>query len=221
MKSNSNLIFGAILTAQLVFAGLALVTENFLFKSGSAGFGALAVVLLAGQKYLRKTEVWFVLSAFLFSIGGDYFLSHRNGELMMFVYGIGLFFIAHIGYLGYALANGRLSIPVTLVVSVGYLIFFFTGLYPGISDAVLMWAALAYLIVSCISMGAAWGITSKGIPRTMYIWGIGMIVFSDTLIAFREFMAYTQWDFLILPTYYLAHILVTASVWKRWGVSAA
>lgn len=220
MKSNSNLIFGAILTAQLVFAGIALVTENFFFKSGSAGFGALAVLLLAGQKYLRKTEVWFVLSAFLFSIGGDYFLSHRNGELMMFVYGIGLFFIAHLGYLGYALSNGRLSIPVTTVVSVGYLIFFFVGLYPGIPDPVLMWAALGYLIVSCISMGAAWGMASKGISRTLYIWGIGMIVFSDTLIAFREFMAYSQWDFLILPTYYLAHILVTAAVWKRWGTSA-
>lgn len=220
MKSNSNLIFGVLLSAQLVFAGLALVTDNFFFKSGSAGFGALAVLFLAGRKELNKKEIGFVLAAFLFSIGGDYFLSHRDGELMRFVYGIGLFFIAHLGYLGYALANGRLSIPATLMVSVGYLIFFFVGLYPGIADPVLMWAALGYLIVSCISMGAAWGIRPKGTSRTFYVWGIGLILFSDTLIAFREFMAYSQWDFLILPTYYLAHILVTASVWKRFGIPA-
>ena len=217
MKSNSNLIFGALLTAQLVFAGIALVTENFFFKSGSAGFGALAVLLLAMRHREQRAALGFVIAAFVFSIGGDYFLSNRGGELMMFVYGIGLFFIAHIGYLSYALANGKFSYPVTLGVSAVYLVFFFFALSPGISETVLLWAALVYLIVSCIFMGAAWGIRPKGGPRNAYVMGIGLILFSDTLIAFREFMAYSDWDFLILPTYYLAHILVTVSVWQRWA----
>ncbi|MFM1877252.1 MAG: hypothetical protein RLZZ241_118 [Bacteroidota bacterium] len=215
MKSNSNRILGAIVILQLGFAGLALATENFLFKSGSAGFGAIAILALAASAKWRKKELWYALVAFAFSIGGDYFLSHRNGELMMFIYGISLFFIAHLGYLGYALYNGRLSRKGTLFITVGYLVFFFAGLYPGIPDTILLWAALAYLLVSCISMGAALGITSDLPGKQWYVGGIALIVFSDTLIALREFMQVLQGDFLVLPTYYLAHIAVTIAVWKN------
>lgn len=214
MKSNSNSILGTIVILQLAFAGLALATENFLFKSGSAGFGALAILMLAASAKWKKTELWYALVAFVFSIGGDYFLSHRNGELMMFIYGIGLFFIAHLGYLGYALYHGRLSRMGTLLITVGYLIFFFVGLYPGIPDPILLWSALAYLLVSCISMGAALGIKADLPGKPWYVGGIALIVFSDTLIALREFMQVTQWDFLVLPTYYAAHILVTVAAWK-------
>lgn len=41
-----------------------------------------------------------------------------------------------------------------------------------------------------------------------------MILFSDTLIALREFMEYGKWDFLVLPTYYLAHIVITRALWQ-------
>ena len=42
-----------------------------------------------------------------------------------------------------------------------------------------------------------------------YLAGIALIVFSDTLISFKEFLRYRRFDFLILPTYYLAHLCVT------------
>lgn len=214
MKPNKTILL-TLLLGQVVFAALALTVGGFLFQSGSAGLGIVAILWLMGRKGLRRSDLWMVIGAFAFSIVGDYFLSNRGGDALMFVYGIGFFFLAHLGYLGYALCHGRLHLPVTALFCGGYLIFFFTSLYGGISDPVLMWAALAYLFVSCFSMGAAWGITPRGPSRTFYLLGIGLVLFSDTLIAFREFMSYTRWDFLILPTYYGAHILVALAVWLR------
>lgn len=215
MKPNKTLI-GALVAGQLITAGLAFSTGEFLFKSGSAGIGILVMLVLMAPGGFKRADLWMVAGAFLYSIIGDYFLSHRDGSGMMFVFGIGFFFLAHLGYLGYAIYHGRLHWPVTLLFCGGYLVFFFTSLYGGISDPVLMWSALAYLFVSCFSMGAAWGIVPKGLSRNLFVGGIALILFSDTLIAFREFMAYTDWDFLILPTYYLAHILVTLAVWIGW-----
>lgn len=214
-----NILLYTLLAGQVLSAGLALSTGNFLFKSGSAGLGAIAILVLMMHSRFRRADLWLAVGAFVFSIVGDYFLSNRDGSGMMFVYGIGFFFLAHLGYLGYALCHGRLHRWVTLLFCGGYLIFFFTSLYTGISDPILMWAALAYLFVSCFSMGAAWGITPRGTARNLYLAGIALILFSDTLIAFREFMAYTRWDFLILPTYYLAHILVMLGVWRAWQLN--
>lgn len=206
-----------LLGLQVISALIALSTGNFLFKSGSAGIGALIILILLWRKQFAARDLWMVVGAFLFSIVGDYFLSHRNGDLMRFVYGIFFFFLAHVGYLVYSLFNGKIHWPFTGILCAGYLIFFFTSLYGNIGDPILMWAALAYLFVSCFSLGAAWGLSQRGWVKWGYVFGIGLILFSDTLIAFREFMGYDRWDFLILPTYYLAHIVITLAIFRRYS----
>jgi len=203
-----------LLGLQVISALIALNTGDFLFKSGSAGIGALIILILSSRKRFATPDLWMVIGAFLFSIVGDYFLSHRNGALMMFVYGILFFFVAHVGYLAYSLFNGKIHWLFTALLCTGYLIFFFTSLYENIEDPVLLWAALAYLFVSCFSLGAAWGLSQTGWVKWGYVFGIVLILFSDTLIAFREFMEYQRWDFLILPTYYLAHIVITWALWR-------
>ena len=216
MKPFQTLPVYALLLLQLIAAVLALVYGDFWLKSGSAGIGALIIIILAARRRFATPDVWMVVGAFLLSIVGDYFLSHREGDLMWFVYGILFFFLAHIGYLSYSLYHGKIVLWLTGALCLGYLIFFFTSLYDGIGGGVLLWAALAYLFVSCFSLGAAWGITLSGWPKWGYVGGIALVLFSDTLIAFTEFMAYDRWDFLILPTYYLAHIVITWSVWHRF-----
>lgn len=214
MRTKVRAGYYVLFIAQVATAILALYSGDFLFKSGSAGIGALIILLLSSRKAFRTPDLWLVAGAFVFSIIGDYFLSHRNGVLMMFVYGIFFFFLAHLGYLAYSLFNGKIKWLLTGVLCAGYIIFFFTALYENIADPLLMWAALAYLFVSCFSLGAAWGLSQNVWVKWGYITGIGLILFSDTLIAFREFMEYGRWDFLVLPTYYLAHIVITWSVWK-------
>jgi uncharacterized membrane protein YhhN len=151
----------------------------------------------------------------VWSMVGDYFLSHRPGHPGYFVYGIGAFFVAHLGYLGFALKNGRISWLALGLLLLGYLPFFGFYLHPAMPDPVLRYAALAYLLVSCVSLAAAWGLRLEWQPKTAYVAGIGLVLFSDTIIAFSEFLRYREWNALILPTYYLAHMCVALALFRR------
>ena len=214
MTTKLNLKY-ALLIIPIVLAILALNGFGFFFKSGTAGAGIIIILFAYFGRWKKFRDIWMIVGAFLFSIGGDWFLSHMNGDTNLFISGIALFFVAHIGYLSYALMNGKMKWVFTLIVLAGYLIFFFLMLYPSFEDSKLMIAALIYLLISCFSLGASVGIRADPVLRWAYIIGIVLVVFSDTIIAFNEFVGYKELNFLILPTYYLAHIAVTFSLLKR------
>jgi uncharacterized membrane protein YhhN len=205
-----------LLAISVALAILGVATANFIFKSGTAGMGIIITLLLNMRLKHGAKDTWWILAAFLFSIIGDWFLSHMNGDSLMFVKGIALFFLAHIGYLIYALFNGRIKKAFTGVLLAVYLAFFFLVLYPTFTDTVLMIASLVYLLISCFSLGAAMGMKGDPTARRSFIFGIVLIIFSDTIIAFKEFVDYHMFDFLITPTYYLAHIFITFSLIKRF-----
>ncbi len=210
----NNWIFGLLLIP-FISAIQALNHFGFLFKSGVAGGGILILLYLYGKQLKQSKDVWAIIGAFLFSIGGDWFLSNRNGEMLMFIGGIALFFIAHVGYLTFALMNGQLNRIYTALILGAYLVFFSLIIYPGINDKTLMLASLFYLLISCFSLGAAIGISDHTWFKGLYIFGIGLVLFSDTAISLREFAKFKELDFLILPTYYLAQISITASLMVR------
>lgn len=194
---------------------LALNHFGFPFKAGVATSGILILWWVYSGKLSQSKDVWAIFGAFLFSIAGDWFLSNRHSDTSRFIMGIALFFLAHVGYLVFALMNGRLNRSLTLIILAVYLAFYFFMLSPDIEDKILMVAALLYLLISCFSLGAALGMKGNSTFRWLYIFGIIMVLFSDTIIALREFVKYKDLDFLILPTYYLAQISVTASLMVR------
>ncbi len=155
----------------------------------------------------------YILTAFLFSIGGDFFLSHKTGPRgerpLWFVYGIGLFFMAHLFYLVYFSGEAAFSIIPLLILLVPFLIYFFTRIYFRLKEMSLKVAVFLYLIISCFSLALAIGFQADGWSKFSFITGIGLIVFSDTCIAEAEFMGLTSLRKLILPTYYAAHIALT------------
>lgn len=202
----------SLLLIPLVLAVLALNGFGFFFKSGSAGAGILIILLLWFRDLKQSKDVWMIILAFLFSIGGDWFMSNKQDNAEMFVAGIALFFVAHIGYLLYALMNGRMQWIFTVVILVGYLAFFVLKLAPAIDSHLLLFAVLGYLLISCFSMGAAAGMDAKSLVKWPFVLGIFLVLFSDTIIAFREFVGYKELDYLILPTYYAAHIAITFSL---------
>jgi uncharacterized membrane protein YhhN len=208
---NGNWIYSFLLIP-FACAILALNHFGFFFKAGVAASGILILWLIYSGKLSQSKDVWAIFGAFLFSIAGDWFLSNRNGETSRFIMGIALFFLAHVGYLTFALMNGRLNRLLTLIILAAYLGFYFFMLSPGIEDKTLKAAALCYLLISCFSLGAVLGMKGNSAFRWLYIFGIVMVLFSDTIIALREFVKYKDLDFLILPTYYLAQISVTASL---------
>lgn len=204
-----------LLAISLILAILGVATSNFIFKSGTAGMGIIIILLLLFDIKKVGQESWAIVGAFLFSIIGDWFLSNMNGDASMFVKGIALFFLAHVGYLLYALLNGKIEWKFTMVLLVGYLAFFFLVLYPTFTDTYLMIASLVYLLISCVSLGAAVGMGGNPSAKWSFVFGIILIIFSDTIIAYKEFVGYHAFDFLITPTYYLAHIFITYAVIKK------
>ncbi len=215
MWLRKNWVYGLLLVS-CILAILGVTTSNFVYKSGTAGMGIIILMMLQFQKGKMIKDIWMIIAAFLFSIIGDWFLSNMNGDSLMFVKGIALFFLAHVGYLAYALMNGKIKWAFTGMVLAAYLIFFFVMLYPTFTDMILMTASLIYLLISCFSLGASVGMRANGIVKWSYVFGVIMILFSDTIISFKEFMDYHTFDFLITPTYYLAHICITFSLMKRF-----
>lgn len=204
-----------LLILSVLSAILALTTSNFIYKSGSAAIGILIILVLNIRSVKPSKDNWLIIGAFLFSIAGDWCLSNKLEDTSMYVKGIALFFFAHLCYLLFAIFNGQIKWKFTIVFLIGFLLFFFLSLYPSINDKVLMIAALVYLIVSCLSFGASLGIKDNSIFKWAYVFGIFLVLFSDTLISFTEFIGYKKFNFLILPTYYLAHISVTFSLIRK------
>ena len=164
------------------------------------------------RKLLRRGDIWFVIGAFVFSAIGDYFLSNKRGAESYFVVGIGAYFVAHLGYLGFCLLNGRLHRIALAVLLVGYVPYFIFYLRPAIGDPILLGAVLLYLLISCVVLAAALGLKLSPAAKWLYAFGILMILVSDTFISFNEFLKYRTLNGWILPTYYLAHLTVSASV---------
>ena len=206
-----------LLLIPLVLAYFAIAGVGFFFKAAVPGSCALILLFLFRHILKTNREVWYILLAFLFSMAGDWFLSNKGDSFMMFSVGIGLYLLAHVGYLWFALLNGRLHILFTIMVLTGFLLFFFVKLYPAIEDTVLLIATLLYLLISCISLGAAFGLKLSPLVKWSYFAGVSFILFSDTIIALFEYTSYEGMNFLILPTYYAAHISITFALMRRAG----
>ncbi|MCC7375005.1 MAG: lysoplasmalogenase [Verrucomicrobiales bacterium] len=172
-----------------------------------------AVIITAHQiqNQVSRATGWLVL-AFLASLVGDAFLSTRAGRESFYLAGIAAFFVAHVGYLTFALRHGRLHKTALGILLLGYVGWFVIHLGRAIPSRALQVAALAYLLISCVTLAAACGLRLPALSRHAYLAGIALIVFSDSMIALNDFLKIKSVGFLILPTYYLAQVAVAAAV---------
>jgi len=196
-----------------VVAGLARSTGWLPFKVGVPGLCVLILVnSLRRCAVARRPGIWAVIAAFGMSMVGDYFLSNRPGHSHYFEVGIGAFFVAHLGYLRYSLLNGRLHRIALVVLLIVFVPYFGLFLAPAIRGGGLWLAVLLYLLISCVGLAAAVGLKQPSLEKGFYVAGLGLVVFSDTIISFGEFLHYRDLNSWILPTYYLAHLAITASI---------
>ena len=187
-------------------------THDLPYKMGVPLSCALVLFIYLGRRVIRRRDVWFVIGAFVFSAIGDYFLSNKRDNDPYFVIGIAGYFVAHLGYLGFCLLNGKLDRGALAVLCAGYLPYYALALYPAVDQPALSVAVLLYLIVSCVVVAAARGLRLSPVAKWLYVFGILMILVSDTIISFHEFLEYNAFNDWIHPTYYMAHLAVTASV---------
>jgi hypothetical protein len=197
-----------LLLVPAIFTILSLVRPDiFLFRAAVSVSCAVILWFMSGY-----SSVSWVIAALLVSIGGDWFMSHIGSVSIRFIYGVCLFFIAHLGFLFFCLKNGRINLYVLLPVLAGYLVFFFVALLPALSTPILFVSILAYVLVSCFSLALAAGLRLPSATRWVFTLGIALLMFSDTLIALRSFVGYRDLGFLILPTYFASHIVITLAL---------
>ncbi|MCP4976172.1 MAG: lysoplasmalogenase [Maribacter sp.] len=207
--------FAILVLIQVVFAIIATVSDIIYFKIGVAGIGIIILLMAYAKKLLKFLDVWVVILAFVCSMIGDCFLSNMNGDNSMFMIGISLYLLAHVGYLIFSLLNGSIKLGTTIGILMVFIVFYYSTLYSYITDRLLAYIVLFYLVVSCVSLGAALGIKAVQKIKWPFVVGIGLILFSDTIISFKEFMNYDVLNILILPTYYLAQICITIALYNK------
>lgn len=190
---------------------LYLCTRIYAFSILTTSFSCIIMVIFIGAKNCMKTL--YVAFAFLFSIAGDFMLGHAPHLQFHFIYGVGLFFMAHVCYISYALQNGRINWKFLFLLTAGFLIYYLTTLMPAIDHIAINIAVLLYTLISCLSIAAAAGLKSRSkVSNCLFLSGICCLAFSDTLISLNVFLSIDAIYFLMLPTYYASQILVTASL---------
>lgn len=156
-----------------------------------------------------------LVAALLLSVVGDYFMAHKSGKPMWYIYGISGFLLAHLGFMWYALSRfeGSPRIYIAGAALLAMIVWYLAArVLPKIGDMPMKIAVSAYAVISVLSLIAASGLKGTTPFETLlFSIGIAMIAFSDTMIAENDFVGNKEVFGYIMPTYYLCHILVAAS----------
>ena len=181
---------------------------------------ALAVLRLATRKYvfsalttlscaaLAAARAPVMAAALAVSALGDYFMAHRGGRERVYALGIAGFFIGHALFLAQAVPAARpraVHWAALAALAAAYGAYFFFRAMPRMPKLLRVPGGL-YTAISVAGFGCALMTNDP-----CYAAGIGLLLFSDTMIAENDFLGNRRVAPLILPTYYLCHILATLS----------
>lgn len=170
----------------------------------------LMAVMAWGTAHCRRRDTLTCSMAVAFSLAGDAVLAHIGGTDNGFLMGVALFFIAHLFYTSFFMMHGKIQ-PWVLLFGGGAVLTYVLGwLLPVIPLLTIRSAITAYALVSVLSLSAACGMYKlRGWGQVLCILGISCLLFSDILIAQRKFLGSDVGYSLMLPTYFLSHIIIS------------
>jgi hypothetical protein len=177
-----------------------------------------AILLLLSE---FRAASYCMIAGLLASLAGDYFMGHRYGKMIRYVYGISGFFVAHIFFVLYGAKGFALrpwAIVLGIVLLAGYSVYLKARILPHVREMPLRIAITCYMLVSVLALFFALSMQGTVFERILYILGIACIVFSDTVIGETDFVGTQGIAKLIMPTYYACHILITASVFFKSNI---
>lgn len=192
----------------LVMALLQLATGRYIF-SALVSVSCAAVALVPGV----DMGGLIMAAGLLVSVAGDALLAHQAGHPNRFIEGVACFGAAHVIFAAYAARRFALSpLAAALVAALAalYALYLARRVLPG-QPRPMKIALGGYAAVSLAGLFFALSMTAPQPEYLLYALGIAAIVFSDTMIAEAEFARNPRVRWLILPTYYLCHILLAAS----------
>lgn len=224
MKSKLFLILFAIAVIG-IFSGIALHEKwlDYIFKP-------LIMISLGGHFLMNAAKFeskikFFALWAILFSLFGDTFLMFASKGPNFFIFGLGSFLVAQIGYI---FLFRRLNMvegikpylatkPFWLLLYIVYGAVIYILLFPNL-DAVLKIAVFVYM--SALLGMSVMAFNRKGIQSqisfNLVFAGSLLFVVSDTLIALNKFLAPIPADrFWVMSTYMAAQFLIVTGILKQ------
>lgn len=147
-------------------------------------------------------------AALAVSAAGDWFMDHKGNHETLYICGIAGFFLGHVLLIVHALTSAR-HISAGLYAGAVLGAVFGPYLLLRVIRKVPIMLKLPVVLYTLISLvGLACAVMTGD---ALYIIGIASLLFSDTMIAECDFVGNKSTGPLILPTYYLCHILVTLS----------
>ena len=189
------------------FAVLRLITRKYVFSA----LTTLSCAALSLSPVWSDGWRWSQLilpAALVVSAVGDYFMAHKGGHAEIYRLGIAGFLLAHLLFIVHCCTQWRPRAwiaAVGLILLAGYGMYLIARVLPGIPNLLKLPAAL-YTLISVA------GFTTSLMTRNpLYIIGIALLLFSDTMIAEHDFVGNRAAGALILPTYYLSQLLVALS----------
>ena len=193
----------------LLFCLLRLMTHKYIF-SALISLACAVVVAVAGP----GGTAWLVAVALAVSAGGDWFMAHQGLGPNNFLYGVGLFALAHALFIAFAarrFAFAPAALACAVCLGLAYAVYLGRRIFPSLG-ARLRPALAVYALISLLGLFFALCRRVPPAEKWLYAVGIACILFSDTMIAEGQFAGQAWAKPLILPTYYLCHLLITASL---------
>lgn len=187
-------------------------TGGYIYSALISAFSGAAVLFCnAGKDRLLLAAGLFV------SVVADWFLCHQSGHSERFLYGVIGFFVAHCLFAAYAVARYSFNVPAVIAAAVlfaGFGAYMYFRALPGVADGLKI-PIVAYMLISVMSLYAAFSMKAPVFEKALYIAGIASIVFSDTMIAENIFVGVKAAGKLVHPTYYACHWLIALSALIR------
>lgn len=181
-----------------------------LFGAASAAAFGIRYALTAPRDARRGLVSGGIAAAgFLLALAGDWFLTARDfGDPLSMLPGIGCFFLAHAAFLAFGCRHGSINGWVAGAAFIFYFLYFYFLLKLSWHEKVLLSAVFLYLVISMLSLGAAAGLRANRAARIAWLAGIALLLVSDTVISWKEFLDFHRFDRLILPTYAASQFLL-------------
>jgi hypothetical protein len=138
-------------------------------------------------------------------------MAHKGKNEVLYLFGIAGFFLSHALLIVYALNAMEHHRFVSAALICGAVLATLFSVYLALrvmkkTPKLLQLPVAVYALISIVGFAC-----SIAYGNGCYILGVACLLFSDLMIAENDFVGNKKVGFLILPTYYLCHLLVTLS----------
>ena len=168
-----------------------------------------AIAIIKGRSSSRS--YWLAWCGLASTLLGDYFLAMRDSPLHSngFLYGVAGFSLAHIFWIIFLSRHSKLNMRVAAALFFSLACLFIARLIPALNSGILTSALVIYTLLSVTSVSYAYGTHTLS---SAWKYGLSMLLFSDTMIAFGAILKVPHVGNLIVATYLTSLLCIATAI---------